>query len=55
MFKVIVHYDGHKYEEQRKSYEKAFELLKVLDASVARLRADAIIGDFYIELIKEVV
>ena len=53
MFRVSVNYDGHKYEERRKSYEKAFELLKILDKAAANLRANAVIGDFYIELIKE--
>lgn len=53
MFKVIVHYDGLKYEERRKSYEKAFELFKSLDKIAASLRANAVIGEFYIELIKE--
>ena len=53
MFKVVIHWDGRKYEDQRKSYEKAFSLFITLDAAAARLRADGTIGDFYIELIKE--
>lgn len=53
MFRISVHYDEHTYEERRKSYEKAFELLKSLDKTAANLRANAVIGDFYIELIKE--
>lgn len=53
MFRVSVNFDGHKYEDRRKSYEQAFELFKSLDKAAARLRADAVIGDFYIELIKE--
>ena len=54
MFKIIVHYDGHTYTEKRKSYEKAYVHLILLDKLVANLRANAIISDYYIELIKEV-
>lgn len=53
MFKVIVHCDGCMYEERRKTYEGAIELFKSLDGIAAKLRADAVIGEFYIELIKE--
>lgn len=53
MFKVTVHYDGHKYEECRKTYESAIQLFKSLDKVAASLRANAVIGEFYIELIKE--
>lgn len=53
MFKVIVHYDGHTFEDAQQSYEKALLLLMILDTFAANLRANAVIGDFYIELIKE--
>ena len=53
MFKVIVHFDGHIYTEKRRSYEKAIELFMSLDKSFGIIRANAVISDYYIELVKE--
>lgn len=54
MFKVIVHFDGRKYEDGRKSYDEAVGLLNTLNATALKLKFEGIISEYYIELIKEV-